>query len=73
MHPLPESEKPIQKGKLLNKATLITGGDSEIGKAISLAFANEGAHIVIVYLNEDADAKQTQQEVLAKGVDCLII
>lgn len=46
--------------KLLNKVALITGGDSGIGRAVACAYAKEGADIVIVYLNEHGDAKETK-------------
>ena len=46
-------------GKLKNKKALITGGDSGIGRAVAIAFAREGADILISYLNEDEDARET--------------
>ena len=53
-------EKSYQgTGKLKGHATLITGGDSGIGRAVALAFAREGADVLISYLSEDADAKQS--------------
>lgn len=75
MNPKPTSEKPDYKGceKLLNKVAIITGGDSGIGKAIALAFASEGADIVIVYLNEEVDAKETKSMIEKKGRSCLTI
>ena len=48
-------------GKLEGKAAIITGGDSGIGRAVALAFAREGADVVISYLDEDTDAKETQR------------
>jgi NAD(P)-dependent dehydrogenase (short-subunit alcohol dehydrogenase family) len=44
-------------GKLQGHAALITGGDSGIGRAVALAFAREGADVLISYLSEDSDAK----------------
>jgi NAD(P)-dependent dehydrogenase (short-subunit alcohol dehydrogenase family) len=73
MVPRPISENPnyIGTGKLLDKVAIITGGDSGIGRAVSYAFAKEGAHIVIVYLNEHIDAEETKARVLQLGRGCL--
>jgi len=46
-------------GKLQGRKAIITGGDSGIGRAVAIAFAREGADIVISYLDEHADAKET--------------
>lgn len=46
--------------KLQGKVAIITGGDSGIGRAVALAFAREGATIVISYLNETEDAEKIQ-------------
>ncbi|TLS37858.1 SDR family oxidoreductase [Pseudalkalibacillus caeni] len=75
MDPNPISESPDYKGsgKLKNKSVLITGGDSGIGRAVSIAYAKEGANVAIVYLNEDGDAEETKQQVEEEGVRCLLI
>ncbi len=54
-------------GKLLGKATLITGADSGIGRAVALAFAREGADVLIAYLEEDEDAQETARLVEEAG------
>jgi len=54
-------------GKLTGRKALITGGDSGIGRAVAIAFAREGADVLISYLNEDADAKETAKYVEAAG------
>ncbi|QMT17954.1 SDR family oxidoreductase [Planococcus maritimus] len=59
--------------RLPGKATLITGGDSGIGRAIALAFAKEGADVAISYLDEHEDAKETKKLVEKEGRHCLLI
>ena len=54
-------------GRLTGKAALITGGDSGIGRAVALAFAREGADVLISYLNEDSDAEETAGVVREAG------
>jgi len=54
-------------GRLEGKATLITGADSGIGRAIAIAFAREGADVLISYLSEDADAQETARWVEQAG------
>ncbi|MDV2687728.1 oxidoreductase, partial [Alkalihalophilus lindianensis] len=53
MVPKPIIENPHYKGsgKLTNKVALITGGDSGMGAAAAIAFAKEGAHVAIAYLD----------------------
>ncbi len=62
-------------GKLKEKIAVITGGDSGIGKAVAIAFAREGADIVLSYLNdmEDEDARDTAGYVEKAGRSCLLI
>ena len=59
--------------KLANKAALITGGDSGIGRSVALYFAREGADIAIVYLKNDEDAAETKKLVEKEGRECLLI
>ncbi|HZR18646.1 MAG TPA: SDR family oxidoreductase [Verrucomicrobiae bacterium] len=55
-------------GKLAGKSALITGGDSGIGRAVAIAFAREGADLVISYLpEEEADARETVRWVEGEG------
>ena len=65
--------KERQEGKLLNKVALITGGDSGLGRAVAIAFAKEGADIVITYSNNSQDAEQTKELVEKEGRSCLAI
>ena len=53
--------------------TLFVGGDSGIGRAVALAYAREGASIVISYLNEHDDAQDTQKAVQDSGRECILI
>lgn len=75
MDPAPEYIKSSYtgSGKLSDKVALVTGGDSGIGRAISVHFAREGADIAIVYLDEDIDAKETKRLVEAEGRSCLLL
>ncbi|MET1056916.1 MAG: SDR family oxidoreductase [Pedobacter sp.] len=75
MNPAPEYIRKNYTGsnKLVDKVALITGGDSGIGRAVSVHFAREGADIAIVYLDEDIDAEETKRLVEAEGKKCLVI
>jgi NAD(P)-dependent dehydrogenase (short-subunit alcohol dehydrogenase family) len=75
MMPTPETTNPEYKGsaKLKGKNVIITGGDSGIGRAVSIAFAKEGANVAIVYLSESNDAEETKQLVEEKGGRCLLL
>jgi NAD(P)-dependent dehydrogenase (short-subunit alcohol dehydrogenase family) len=74
MHPEPEVIRKNYKGsgKLAGKVALISGGDSGIGRAVAVHFAREGADVAILYLNEDQDARDTQEMVEAEGRKCLL-
>lgn len=54
-------------GRLAGKKAIITGGDSGIGRAVAIAFAREGADVLISYLNEDKDAEETAKYVKEAG------
>ena len=75
MKPLPIFENPnyTPSNKLCNKVAIISGGDSGIGRAVSVLFAKEGADIVISYLNEHEDANYTKQIIEKLGRKCLLI
>jgi NAD(P)-dependent dehydrogenase (short-subunit alcohol dehydrogenase family) len=74
MKPAPVAERPEKPaGKLLNKVALITGGDSGIGRAVAVLFAQEGADVAIAYLAEHKDAEETARMVVEYGRQCLII
>ncbi len=75
MQPKPEIIRDDYLGseKLKGKATLITGGDSGIGRSAAIHFAREGANVAIVYLEEKEDALETKKLVEKEGKKCLII
>ena len=69
MTPRPDYGAGSYRGhdRLRGKAALITGGDSGIGRAVALAFAREGADVLLSYLNEHADAEETARAVRDAG------
>jgi NAD(P)-dependent dehydrogenase (short-subunit alcohol dehydrogenase family) len=60
-------------GRLLGRKALITGGDSGIGRAVAVAFAREGADVLISYLSEEDDASETARVVRDAGRTCIAI
>ena len=60
-------------GRLTGKAAVITGGDSGIGRAVAIAFAREGADVLISYLNEHEDAEDTKKYVEEAGRTCVLV
>ncbi|MEZ5818742.1 MAG: SDR family oxidoreductase [Hyphomicrobiaceae bacterium] len=75
MVPVPDHGEESYKGsgRLIGKKALITGGDSGIGRAVSIAYAREGADILISYLDEHEDAEQTRELVEAAGRKAVIV
>ena len=75
MEPKPDhgEESYRGSGKLTGKAAVITGGDSGIGRAVAIAFAREGADVLISYLDEHDDAKDTAQYVEEAGPACVLV
>src|ERR1700760_207263 len=72
MEPAPEYIKASYagSGKLRDKVALITGGDSGIGRAVSIHFASEGGDVAIVYPDGDCDGKETQKLSGGEGRKC---
>src|SRR5215208_3018383 len=75
MQPQPDYGEQSYRGsgKLQGKAAVITGGDSGIGRAVALAFAREGADVLISYLDEHSDAQQTVRIVEKEGRRCIAV
>jgi NAD(P)-dependent dehydrogenase (short-subunit alcohol dehydrogenase family) len=70
--PIYDNDEPGY-ARLEGKVAIITGGDSGIGRAVAISYAKEGADIVIVYLNEHEDAKQTAEDIRKYGKEALLI
>src|SRR5436305_3697861 len=75
MKPVPDHGETSYKGsgRLAGKKAVITGGDSGIGRAVAIAFAREGADILISYLEEDSDARETERYVKDAGRKAVLV
>lgn len=75
MKPVPDhgEHSYVGSGKLTGKVALITGADSGIGRAVAIAFAREGADVVLSYLSEDGDARSTAKLVEEAGRRAIVI
>ena len=75
MNPRPDhGEHSYQgRGRLERKAAIITGGDSGVGRAVAIAYAREGADVLISYLNEEADAQDTARWVERAGRKAVLV
>ncbi|ANC87034.1 glucose 1-dehydrogenase [Sphingomonas sp. NIC1] len=75
MDPRPDHGESSYKGsgRLAGKKTIVTGGDSGIGRAVALAFAREGADVLIAYLDEHDDAEATKALVEAEGQQAVLV
>jgi len=69
--PIYDDNNYTGSGKLVGKVALITGGDSGIGRAVAIAYAKEGAHVAIAYLDEHSDAEKTVNLIEGYGVKAL--
>lgn len=75
MNPRPDhgEESYRGSGRLAGKKAIITGGDSGIGRAVAIAYAREGADILISYLNEENDAQDTARWVEEAGRKAVLV
>ncbi|WP_158808774.1 SDR family oxidoreductase [Beijerinckia sp. L45] len=75
MNPTPDHGETSYKGsgRLVGKRVLITGGDSGIGRAVAIAFAREGADLLVSYLSEHDDAEETKRWVEKAGRTCVLV
>jgi NAD(P)-dependent dehydrogenase (short-subunit alcohol dehydrogenase family) len=75
MKPAPDhGEKSYRgSGRLAGKRAIITGGDSGVGRAVAIAFAREGADLLISFLCEHGDAKETARWVEEAGRKCVLL
>ena len=75
MTPRPDHGESTYVGsdRLKNRAALITGGDSGIGRAVAIAFAREGADVLISFLNEEEDARETAHWVEKAGRKAVLV
>ena len=75
MNPVPDCGEQTYRGsgRLTGKRAVITGGDSGIGRAVAIAYAREGADVVIAYLDEDTDANDVAHYVEQAGRKCVLM
>src|SRR6267142_613786 len=75
MSPVPDCGENSYRGsgRLAGKRAVITGGDSGIGRAVAIAYAREGADVLIAYLNEDQDAAEVARLVEDAGRKCVLV
>lgn len=75
MSPRPDHGEDSYRGsgRLLDKKAIITGGDSGIGRAVAIAFAREGADVLISYLDEHDDAESTAELVREAGRKAVLV
>ncbi|MDF2930927.1 MAG: NAD(P)-dependent oxidoreductase [Chryseobacterium sp.] len=66
-------ENYLGSKKLHNKTAVISGGDSGIGQSVAVHFAREGADVVIIYKENDKDAKETLKLVEKEGQKCILM
>jgi hypothetical protein len=75
LRPRPDfgEESYVGRGRLTDRVAVVTGGDSGIGRAVALAFAREGADVVVSYLDEHEDAAEARRVIEGAGRKALLI
>jgi NAD(P)-dependent dehydrogenase (short-subunit alcohol dehydrogenase family) len=75
MQPVPDHGEDTYKGsgRLKDKKAIITGGDSGIGRAVAIAYAREGADVLIAYLDEHDDAQETKRLIEKAGRKAVLV
>jgi NAD(P)-dependent dehydrogenase (short-subunit alcohol dehydrogenase family) len=75
MHPAPDHGEKSYRGcgRLLGKRAIVTGADSGIGRAVAIAYAREGADVLVSYLSEHEDAKETERWVKQAGRQAVLV
>jgi NAD(P)-dependent dehydrogenase (short-subunit alcohol dehydrogenase family) len=75
MRPRPDhgEESYVGHGRLSGKKCIVTGADSGIGRAVAIAFAREGADVLIAYLSEHDDARETARLVEESGQQAVLV
>ncbi|MBY5326813.1 SDR family oxidoreductase [Rhizobium leguminosarum] len=75
MDPVPDHGEKSYRGseRLKGKRAIITGGDSGIGRAVAIAYAREGADLLLSYLDEDEDADETKRLVEQAGRKAILV
>ena len=75
MEPRPDHGETSYRGsgRLKDKKAIVTGGDSGIGRAVALAYAREGADVLVSYLDEEEDAAETRRLIEAAGRKAVLV
>ena len=75
MSPVPDCGEQSYRGsgRLEGKRAIVTGGDSGIGRAVAIAFAREGADVLVSYLDEHQDAEDVARLVQEAGRQCVLV
>ena len=75
MSPVPDCGEQSYRGsgRLAGKRAVVTGGDSGIGRAVAIAFAREGADVLVSYLDEHQDAEDVARLVQEAGRKCVLV